>query len=54
MTEPSDMSELCVRIHFEHLDAEAKAIPRKQLISLRNVVLCIGNGSTQVFGSLEI
>ena len=54
VTEPSDMSEMCVRIHFEHFDAERKAIPRKEFISVRNVVLCIGNGLTQVFGSLEI
>lgn len=54
MTDPSDMSEMCVRIHFEHFDVETKAIARKQFISAGNVVLCIGNGLTQVFGSLEI
>lgn len=51
MTEPSDPSEMCVRIHFEHFGAENPAILRKQLISAGNVG---SNSLGQAFGSLEI
>lgn len=40
MTEPSDLSEMCVGTHFEYFDAEIKAVPKKKLISARNVVCC--------------